>query len=107
MRIEHYTPTAATINRDIILPFHASDVRNLGIEKSFWQNTYSLSELDFIEYQFRRRKKWINSESSEQNTNATFKLSSTEKYVSGATQEFVDTQQQLPAFLFYNEDRYT
>ena len=102
--LDNRTTTASTTDMDIIFSFQSNNVGKLNTVQSFRQNPYSLFPFDFINYQSRRIKNWVNPEPSGQNTSTALELNFEKEIESGTTQEFADTQQQLPAFLFYNED---
>lgn len=104
--LEHYTTTAATINkdRDIVFPFHPVDIGKLDTGQSFWQNPYSLFPFDFINYQSRGIKKRGTPEPSGQNTSTARELDFAKEIESGTTQELVDSQEEQFNFLSYSED---
>lgn len=103
MMSEHYRATAATTDMDIIFSFPSNDIGKLDTVQLFWQNPSSLFPFDFIN-QSRRIKKQGTPEPSGQNTSTTRELNFEKEIESGTTQELADSQQQLPAFIFYNED---
>lgn len=102
--LKRYAATAATINRDIVFSFQSNNVERLNPVQSFWQNTYPLSEFDFINYQSRRIKKWLTPEALVQNTRTTRELNFEKEIESGTTQELADTQVEHFNFLSYNEE---
>lgn len=104
MMLEHYTMIAPTTDMDIIFSFPSNDIGKLNTVRSFWQNPYSLSELDFIDYQSRRIKKQVTPEPSGQNTSTARELNFEKEIESGITQEFVNTQVQRLAPPTYDEE---
>ena len=108
----YHTQTTATIGRSIIFPPPFDEVEKPDMLRFFWQNMRVPPEVNStpgtivenISYPFGG---WKNPEISEpptQNTSTSLELSFEEKVASGMAQEFAETEQQMPAFPFYNED---
>ncbi len=104
-----YDAQTTTIGSDITSLF--DEVEKFGTLSSFEQNIGALPEVGFTAERilrnsgsfFNRRKEYKIPRSSTQDIRAPIELDFEEEDKSGTTQEFTDTQQQLPAFPFYEE----
>ena len=107
-----HTNTSATISKNIILFSSVGEVDKSDVSQQLWQDADIFSALGFttrttlegIAPSFRVREKPEIFRVSTQNTSVSRKLSFAEKIESGITQELADTQPQVPAFPFYNEE---
>lgn len=107
-----YMDTSATIDKDTIFFSSFDELEKRDDSQLFWQNTEALSKFHFatgttiegIIPFFGVREKPRISEFFTQNTSASRGLNFNQDIQSGVTQEFADTQQQLPPFPFYNEE---
>ena len=110
--LNNYTNTSATISKNMIFFSSFDEVVKPDVPQPFWQDANILSEFGFttgttiegIVPSFDVREKPEIPEFSTQNTSSSRELSFVEEIKSGITQELADSQEQLPAFPFYEEE---
>ena len=111
MRTQH-TQATTTIARDVVFLFPFDEIDKRNISKFSGQNMKMWFGFDITTGTIVGNASSIHDESGTseisgpfaQDTSASLKLNFDEKSEFGVTQEFPDTQQQLPPFPFYNEE---
>ena len=107
-----YTRGTTTINTDVVFLSFYDEVEEPDISKRFQKNVKTWSGfgdtvgtiVESVNFLLGESEASKNSEFFAQATSASLRLDFEEEIESGVTQEFADTQQQLPPFPFYNEE---